>query len=417
MQTQYYCWSAFSLRALNYAAAIFHLIQAAIVLGFIQHLNHQAESSGDTHGLTSGVYNIKKSFLVIQNHAPTVHYDQIWTDTQKKNENTAKCSLTPVEVYNMTDLMRQTPFSLLNTSAMPPAGRSTMTMISSFASTSPHGILLNAKRNDIYMFDGNYVIPQNIVIGDLDIRYIIFSFFLLSGLFQLADGALGSYSGEALLTKPRVLRFVEYSFSASIMILAIAVQTGITDIYVLCCIFTLIFTTNILGFIAEIVYCCYEILGQSKKVDSIVPIPFAWWWTVPHFLGWITCLVGYAPLLDSYLQSTQCSDRSPPGFVHVIIFLEFVLFSSFGFVQLYSLYYRTEISLRPNGLAKNSWSQQRYTGLGGSGAEHSDGTFTPTTSSTIAEQADFAYIILSFVAKTLLAWLILSPVIMDANNS
>ena len=35
---------------------------------------------------------------------------------------------------------------------------------------------------------------------------------------------------------------------------------------------------------------------------------------------------------------------------------------------------------------------------------------------SISEQADYMYILLSFIAKTLLAWLILSPYLMNSNN-
>lgn len=411
MQRQnYFCYSSFTLKSLNYTAAAFHLIQAAIVLGVIQHLNHRAETNGNTHGLTSGLYSIKKSFLVIKTNVPNVNYDELWSSSSTiDNGKKEKCSQNPLDIYNMSEMIQKTELSLHRNISARHAGALNIMM------TSAHirGMLLNEKRDDIYMFDSSYVIPQNMVIGNMDIRYIIFSFFLLSGLFQLIDGVMGAYSGEALLTKPRILRFVEYSFSASIMILAIAVQVGITDIYVLCCMFALIFTTNILGFIAEIMCCCFETLGQTKKIDSILPIPFAWLWTVPHFLGWITCLVAYAPLLDSYLQSTGCSDRGPPGFVHVIVFLQFVLFSSFGFVQLYSLYYRTEVMLRSDGTPKVGWAQPRYAGL----AANASMDYYPDSVVTVAEQADFAYIMLSFIAKTLLSWLILSPVLMDTNMS
>jgi hypothetical protein len=41
-------------------------------------------------------------------------------------------------------------------------------------------------------------------------------------------------------------------------------------------------------------------------------------------------------------------------------------------------------------------------------------SITVAQPASISEKADYAYIMLSFIAKTLLAWLILSPVIMNA---
>jgi hypothetical protein len=452
LATSYFCcFSSFSLRTLNYSAAIFHLIQAAIVLGLIQHLvSKESSSHGGAHSLRSGVYQIRKSLFVIQSSAPTAVDDEIW---HNGHVNT-KCSLPPVQIYNVSDMLKK-QLEALNpllteilkynnvsknqvvnhTEALTPLlteilkdnnNKDMMTrdvMISSFG--APNGMIVNAKRNDIFMFEDMYVIPQSITVGDLDTRYIIFSFFLLSGLFQLADGViLGAYTDTDAGQMPRLLRFVEYSFSASIMILAIAVQTGVTDIYALCGIFTLIFTTNILGLIAEVFCCCAESLCASsllyaKKIDSIMPIPFVWLWTLPHFLGWITCIIGYAPLLDSYLHSTQCSDRGPPGFVNVIVFLEFVLFSSFGFVQFYSLYYRTERLLNPENTSSATRNISRqsvsYNQVSFSAdAQDVNLSMTAAQPASISEQADYAYIMLSFVAKTLLAWLILAPVIMNA---
>lgn len=412
---------------MNYTAAVFHLMQAAIVLGIIQHLNHVADTS--LHGLKNGVFQIKKTaFIIKEGPPPTQQSDEIWSNGESikasafSSGKRGKCDLPEVQIYNASG-----PLHALST----------------FTQTGPtgNGMSIVVNRNDIYMFDKMFVVPQSINVGDLDIRYIIFFFFLLSGLFQLADGFLGAYSPQSsAYNSPRILRFVEYSFSASIMILAIALETGLTDVYSLVCIFTLIFTTNILGVIAELFCFCAESLNESSsvmitaKMDMLLPIPFAWLWTVPHFLGWVTCIIGYAPLLDSYLQSTRCSDRGPPGFVNVIVFLEFVLFSCFGFVQFYSLYYRTEAFLS-NG-QKRGWNSATSSAMLNTSASAvyqqvaifsiadrslmgQDDSITSisngggpisTTGRSVLEQADYAYIMLSFIAKTLLAWLILSPV-------
>jgi hypothetical protein len=216
-------------------------------------------------------------------------------------------------------------------------------------------------------------------VGFIDVRYLIFAFFALSSLFQGVEALAGDYRG------PRILRFIEYAFSASVMILAMAVQVGLTDIYLLTCMFILMFTTNLLGLIAEVL--CFVVENNR------VPFLSIWFWLVPHGLGWLTYFVAYAPLIDAYIVSTRCSDRSPPGFVNVIIFLEFALFSSFGFVQLYAL-------LRRSFLFAYQHQQGYYFAVPPgfvSPAEH------------ITHQADLAYIGLSFVAKTLLAWLVLAP--------
>lgn len=435
---RFYNGSSFSLNTLNYTAAILHLIQAAIVLGVIQHLNQSMEHSEiEKYGLNRGVYKITKNNLIISSVTAfnNKNNDGLILSKDSIKKTNTKCSMPPVSVLN---------YSLSLGEGNPRKGNEThrdnnitVSLFSTFNLFNLQWDAIMVERDDIFLFDTNergekyYVIPHTFHVGDLDTRYIIFSFFLLSGLFQLVDGFTGAYNATSGTKKqPSLLRFVEYSFTAGIMILAIAVETGINDIYTLYCIFTLIFTTNLLGLIAELF--CFIAEGLLSNGDAAVmyrmnaflTIPLAWQWTIPHFLGWVTCIIGYSPLLDSYMHSTKCSDRGPPGFVHVIVFLEFILFSCFGFVQLYSLYYRTQLVLNPVNRSSLSYSTLRQ------GTIASDGNFDEdnginaniiggsnginnNTSVLIIEQADFMYIMLSFVAKTLLAWLILSPIMIN----
>jgi hypothetical protein len=425
-----YCCSSFSLNSLNYTAAVFHLIQAAIVLGIIQHLNRSMEN--EKYGLNNGVFKLTKSSFIITSKESNQKTN---TDEMMAIGRESKCSLPPIDIYNTSDISawvdkRATAAKKTPINSQDILGFSVA--FDYFSAPNGHSVIA-VQRKDVFMFEDKYfVVPQTFHVGDLDIRYIIFSFFLFSGLFQLADGFMGAYTQYSGLTlcKPRLLRFVEYSFSASIMILAIGVETGINDIYALCGIFTLIFTTNILGLIAEIF--CFMAEGLTlngndlSKIEQLLPVSIAWLWLIPHFLGWITCILAYAPLLDSYLQSTRCSDRGPPGFVHVIVFLEFVLFSSFGFVQLYSLYFRTQIIVyHPERYLSGSIPPANgrigaYSSLivRGRPPQHDDIDDTVQVDqyrgkASISEQADYMYILLSFIAKTLLAWLILSPALMS----
>jgi hypothetical protein len=186
--------------------------------------------------------------------------------------------------------------------------------------------------------------------GSLDVRYVIASFFALSAAFQGAAGFLG-------IMDP-YFRFIEYAFSASAMIMAIAVEAGVDDIYTLQAMFVLTFATMIFGILA----------------DLSSPPALAW---LAHAAGWVTFLSAYSPILDSFMRSSALSAAPAPGFVHVIVFLQFVLFACFGAVQCYALLY-------PAG------PQQ-------------DNEESPT---------DIAYIVLSLTAKSVLAWLILSPVLL-----
>jgi hypothetical protein len=195
--------------------------------------------------------------------------------------------------------------------------------------------------------------------GTLDVRWVIVAFFAMSAAFPTTI---------LLLHLSPSFRFVEYAFSASCMIMAIAVETGINDIYTLQCMFVLTFATMLLGWLAD-----------------FSPPPFSW---VAHGTGWVTFLSAYSPILDSFLQSNAHSPVAAPGFVQVIVFLEFVLFGSFGLVQVYSLFFVVPVPPHTD--------EEREALL-------------VSADTSADDNVDMAYVFLSFTAKTLLAWLIFSP--------
>jgi hypothetical protein len=247
---------------------------------------------------------------------------------------------------------------------------------------SLEGTGIQVSSSNFYQFLDTYAVPHSFEVGFIDVRYLICAFFFLSFLFQMLQvaGADGR------------LRFVEYSLSASLMILAIAVQVGITDIYILCCMFALIFATNVLGLMAEL----------------LMALKTPWLWLLPHCLAWVTCLVAYAPLLDAYLSSMYCSDRSPPGYAHVIVFLQFALFSCFGCLQLYSLYNRT-LALQLDWYHNNpNIDETSFFFLETDGSDKG--------MDTSRDWEEMAYTMLSFTAKTLLAWLVLAPTIVHPDQ-
>jgi len=246
-----------------------------------------------------------------------------------------------------------------------------------------------------------FVETRQLKSGEIDVRYVIASFFALSCIFQLLGGYF--YNGKIGAR----LRFVEYSFSASIMILAIGVESGIRDLYTLEMMFVLIWVTMMLGLLAEV------LSSVSEKLDASEPI-FDWlgtWsWVIPHVAGWATTVAAYAPILDNFYESNSASSTKAPGFVNIIVNLQFGLFSCFGLVQLYSLYRRSIILGQSEEVSSQPWPY-------GARPQPKPPTVYDTKSNSlnqIADSAERMYIILSFTAKTLLAWLILSPIITDA---
>ena len=100
----------------------------------------------------------------------------------------------------------------------------------------------------IRVINSNYSITHEYVTsGSLDVRYLMIAFFTLSACFQ----AFASFMGTVGLRSNNIIRFLEYSISASLVMLALAVEAGITDVYTIECMFVLIWATQILGIAAE----------------------------------------------------------------------------------------------------------------------------------------------------------------------
>jgi hypothetical protein len=221
----------------------------------------------------------------------------------------------------------------------------------------------------------NYTITmESHDVGALDVRYAIFAFFLLSALFQ-GYASYWSVSEETFQDLSSDLRYVEYAVSASVMLLCIAVETAVVQIYTLVALFALSVTTMLLGRLAQE---CFELAKVAKTGY--------WLWLFPHLLGWVTCVTAYAPVLDSFVSAVNgSSELKPPTFVYCIVALEFALFVSFGGVQLWELWSCA------SSLERSGWVD-------------------PST----RQGATRMFIYLSLIAKTLLGWLILSPILADA---
>jgi len=210
--------------------------------------------------------------------------------------------------------------------------------------------------------------------GYYDVVNLIMWFFLLSALFQ----------SVAVSLSWRWLRFIEYSLSASAMIICIALEAGVRDLYTLRCIAVLMWITQLLGLMAE--YISHLSLRVREGIE--------WHWTLPHVAAWVTCIAAYAPALDAFIEN---QDKAP-DFVRWMIYLELLLFMSFGAVQLYGLTRKSMLE------AVVVYVECHTHGHLVEGADTAALDSIDTT-------CEYAYTTLSLVAKTLLGWIILSPIL------
>lgn len=186
------------------------------------------------------------------------------------------------------------------------------------------------------------------------------AFALLSALFHflVAAPAAGAYRRELERGQNR-FRWVEYSLSATLMIVLIALITGISDMAALIAIAAANIAMILFGWVMEVV---------NKPGEPV-------WWA-PFWFG---CIAGIAPWIAIVATIVYNVNRTggegPPGFVYGIIVSIFVLFNCF---------------------AVNQWLQ--YRGVG------------KWTDYLVGERT---YGVLSLVAKTLLAWQIFANVLID----
>jgi hypothetical protein len=189
-----------------------------------------------------------------------------------------------------------------------------------------------------------------VVVFETPLALMVALFLGLSALahFIVASPQFFGRYGKGLEDKHNYFRWVEYSISSSVMIVLIAQITGIADITALVAIFGVNASMILFGWLQE----KYEQPGNG-----------GW---VPFIFGCITGMVPWLAVAIYVISPGNPSDASAPAFVYGIIVTIFVLFNSFAWVQ-YKQY-----------KAQGKWSNYLH--------------------------GERIYIVLSLVAKSLLAW-------------
>lgn len=199
-----------------------------------------------------------------------------------------------------------------------------------------------------------------VVILETPVGLAVALFLGLSALFHfiVSSGNFFKRYSASLLKNQNIFRWVEYSLSSSVMIVLIAQICGIADIVALLAIFGVNASMILFGWLQEK-------YTQPKDGDLL---PF-----------WFGCIAGIVPwlgLLIYVIAPGSTSDVAVPGFVYGIIISLFLFFNSFALVQY--LQYK----------GKGKWSNYL--------------------------RGERAYIVLSLVAKSALAWQIFSGTLIPA---
>ena len=180
--------------------------------------------------------------------------------------------------------------------------------------------------------------------------YLVAAFFFMSAIAHtiIATRYRKTYETNLKLGINKA-RWIEYSLSASTMMVAIAMLTGIYDFSSLLMIFVLDLLMNMMGLVMELKN------QGSKKVDWL-----------PYWLGCVAGIVPWLVFVVYVVGANVYGSGNIPTFVYYIYATMFLFFSSFA-VNMYLQYRKV-----------GKWADYLY--------------------------GERVYMILSLVAKSLLAW-------------
>ncbi len=192
------------------------------------------------------------------------------------------------------------------------------------------------------------LLPNPETLFEIKIGPLVASFLFISALAHLLIATVYNKNYNKNLAKgSNYGRWIEYAFSSSIMIVIIAMLVGIYDISALIPIFFVNVSMILFGWMMELHN------QTTQKTD----------WTSFIF----GCITGIAPwIVIAFYLASPGSESSPPDFVYWIFFSIFIFFNTFAINQI--LQYKKV----------GKWADYLY--------------------------GERAYIILSLVAKSLLAW-------------
>jgi hypothetical protein len=196
---------------------------------------------------------------------------------------------------------------------------------------------------------------------DVPLGWGVFAVLAISAgaLLIIASPGVFEWYTRNLLQSRNYARWIEYAVSSSIMIVLIAMITGVSDIAALLAIFGVNACMILFGLLME----KYEMPGNPSWLSF-------WFGTFAGIIPWLIIVI--------YVWSPGLDSPGPPTFVYAIIVSLFLFFNVF---------------------ALNMWLQYRQIG--------------PWRDYLVGEKT---YILLSLTAKALLAWQVFSAVLASSST-
>lgn len=194
------------------------------------------------------------------------------------------------------------------------------------------------------------LVPATRFLFDVNLAYLVAAFFFMSAIAHLVIATVYRKKYEANLDRGiNKVRWFEYGISASTMMVGIAMLSGVSDLSTLLMIFGGTLVMNLLGLVMEV-------HNQTTTKTNWLSFNIG---TLAGLLPWITVAI-------YFWGANQYGEGNIPTFVYYIYGSMFVFFSSFA-VNMYLQYKK-----------KGKWANYLY--------------------------GERTYMVLSLVAKSLLAW-------------
>ena len=152
-------------------------------------------------------------------------------------------------------------------------------------------------------------------IADLQIGPMVAGFLLLSAIahFTLASPGVFNWYARNLERGINYARWYEYALSASLMVVLIAMLSGIYDVAALLMLFALTAVMNLCGLLMEL-------HNQTTEKTN---------WTA-YYVGCVAGIVPWIAMAIYFFGSVASAEGEMPTFVYFIMGSLFVLFSSFA---------------------------------------------------------------------------------------
>ena len=225
---------------------------------------------------------------------------------------------------------------------------------------------------DLYDFSGLTVVQYNRSGNTINLDFMMAVFCALSAAFQLAHMGLLNSDGNF----PRFMHYLEYAFSSPLMVMVMAVNVGILELFTVVSLAGLFCGMNLLGLCAEVMLHFADQISKQRTV-------YLGLCALVHFFGWVLFFLAMVPIWLQFKHVVTCSEHhGTPDYAYAAIVVESLLFGFFGILQAAGVFEKI--------------------------SHHLGNLATPFPPSTLFRY-DSMHALLSVVAKTMLAWLLIGP--------